>query len=78
MLREHDLQVASLVGDRASRALVKALNWLGVQMRAFDWDEIDDALAALELGPELAQFAKHAALTLREESLRRWPSAVSR
>jgi hypothetical protein len=44
----HDKRVAAVVGNSVARGVATALGWMGLKLRAFDWDNLDGALEYLE------------------------------
>jgi len=48
----HDKRVAAVVGSSVARGVATALGWMGLKLRAFDWDNVVGAFSYLELSPE--------------------------
>jgi hypothetical protein len=44
----HDKRVAAVVGSSVARGVATALGWLGLKLRAFDWDSVEGALEYLD------------------------------
>ncbi|HLT38655.1 MAG TPA: hypothetical protein VK034_20345, partial [Enhygromyxa sp.] len=44
----HDKRVAAVVGSSVARGIATALGWMGLKLRAFDWDNLEGALSYLE------------------------------
>lgn len=44
----HDKRVAAVVGSSVARGVATALGWMGLKLRAFDWDDVAGALDYLE------------------------------
>lgn len=45
-----DKRVAAVVGSSVARGIATALSWMGLQLRAYDWDSLVDAFDYL--GPQ--------------------------
>lgn len=61
-IKSRKLSVIVLTDSRVTRGIVTALNWLGSEIAAFSFDELDGVLEALEVKPEIEQEIRELAL----------------
>lgn len=62
------VRVAVLVDDRVTRGVITALGWLGMNIKAFTWDEAKDAIKYLDT-PYPAEKLLDVLQTLRDRAL---------
>lgn len=49
VLRSRNVRVAGIADDRLTRGIVTAVSWMGVNIKAFSWAELDEAIKYLEV-----------------------------
>lgn len=63
-------RVVVVVDHAVARGIVTALSWLGLSIKAYDWNKLDEAVKFLELPGEMNQKqVMQAVLDLRDASL---------
>ncbi len=63
-------KVATVSDHRITRGIITAMGWLGLQIRAFGWDRLRDAIEFLDPQGVTASEVHAVTLKLREKSMR--------
>lgn len=54
-LKRKNVQTVVITDDRLTRGIVTAISWLGANLKAFSWADIDKAVAAIEAPPKVSR-----------------------
>lgn len=69
VVTRRSIPIAAVTDERLVRGVVTAISWLGANIKAFSWAEMQDALVYLGLRPSIAAQVTGAVLKIKSELL---------
>jgi hypothetical protein len=69
LAQKKGLKVAAVTDDRLVRGLVTAVSWLGTNVKAFSWEELDKAIVHLDVPYSMQKLVADTAQDLKAKAL---------
>lgn len=65
-LSKNKIQVVAITDDALARGVITAISWLGVNIRAWSWDQVNEAVKLLGVSPTKERTLVETLLLLRD------------